>query len=89
LGNGSDVVLCKFAGEEKKFLDENSGARRLRFLESITTRAYSNHPFIFLFSKDDGHLAFRYNLATGKVEYECDCIRKGKKIFRRFGFPVV
>jgi len=64
-------------------MTEIDKSKLLRFpgLDSSTTEAYYDDTYIYLFSKDDGHLAWKFNRRTNKTEFECECIKKGKMIF--------
>lgn len=43
-----------------------------------TTRGYMTSDRLFLFSIDDGHLAWEYDKTTKTVLFECDCIKRGR-----------
>ncbi len=47
---------------------------------SKTARAYSTQKYSWLFDKIDGHLAYKYNKETRTVEYECEHIKKGRRM---------
>jgi len=76
-------------GDEEKFCKENLNAMRIPYVDSLTTRAYETENHLFLFSKDDGHLAWKFNKAKGEVEFMCDCMKRGIKILGGpfFGCP--
>lgn len=50
--------------------------------EGATTRAYATNGYLWMFDKCDGHLAWKYNQATKTVEYECNCIKRGRLLVR-------
>jgi len=49
-------------------------------LGSKTAIVFSDDDYLYLFDREDGHLAWKYNRHTGKVEYECEHIRKGRRL---------
>lgn len=64
-------------GDEETFLAEHKGLEPI--IRSMTTRGYETPEYRFLFSIDDGHLAWRFNKATQRVEYECGCMKRGRE----------
>jgi len=66
--------------DEQTFLKENPDAVRLSELDSSTTRAYMTERYLLLFAKSDGHLAWKFDKQTRKVLYECECIKRAKRL---------
>jgi hypothetical protein len=61
---------------------DKSKLERLPQFDSVTTEAYRDKTHLYLFDKQDGHLAWQYNILTKLTEYSCDHIRQGmKKVF--------
>jgi len=69
--------------EEEDFRKENPGFLRRKEFDSLTVRAYETETHFFLFGKFDGHLAFRMKKGTKEIEFECECIKRGRE--RIFG----
>ena len=61
---------------EKEFLNQYPNAKRNTQYDSLTTKAYEtkNHLWLFGF---DGHLAFKFNRQSQKVEFACEHISLG------------
>jgi len=75
-------MVAKMETDEQTFLKENPDAIRLPELDSLTTRAYMTERYLLLFAKSDGHLAWKFDKQTRKVLYECECIKRAKRLIR-------
>ena len=69
--------------DEEDFLFENPDARRLLQYDSLTAKAYSTRRYLILFDKDDGSLAWKFDMITYRVIFECEHIKKGREMLKR------
>lgn len=65
---------------ETDFLKSYPEAKRVPQFDSVTVRAFETMRYLWLFDKTDGHLAWKWDRQTQKAIFECDCIKRGKKI---------
>lgn len=70
---------------EKEFLNVYlpRDRKRLKEHDSRTAKAYATRRHLWLFDKDDGHLALKYDRITKTRLYECEHIKIGRKKFGR------
>lgn len=69
--------------DESDFLKLNPNAQRFPDCDSATARAYMTAGYLWLFDKQDGHLAWKYERKTHQTIYECECIKRGRAILGR------
>jgi hypothetical protein len=55
-------------------------ATELNIFASYTTNSYYADSCLWMFDSDDGHLACVAHLPTHTILYECECIKRGKKV---------